>query len=126
MSIVLAVLISLLLVAIGLFGLSFERRTQAPAALALEAARNSDAVRRSLGSPVKIRHFVTGRMITAGGFGNADLTIGVEGPAGRGQLSEWAQEEAERWRICSLYFRADGKSIDIEIVPDTSARCERE
>jgi hypothetical protein len=106
--------------------LRFERETRAPEALAARTARSSAKMRQLLGEPMRVSRFARGTILSNGGDGNADLTIKIRGPLGRGTLFEWAQEGSGRWQICSLLFRSADGSISIPLVDDSFTHCERE
>jgi hypothetical protein len=116
----------LLLVLAGAWILRFERQARAPAALAARTARSSAKIRRLLGEPLHVARLTKGTPVSSRGDGNADLTIQIEGPLGRGMLYEWAQEGAGKWQICSLLFQSSDGSTSIPLVDDSSTHCERE
>jgi hypothetical protein len=116
-----------LIVLLGcLWFLSLSIRAQAPARLAASRARSSAEVRQVIGQPLNTGRFVKGYLISKGGNGNADLTIPIYGPLGRGTLLEWAQEDEGKWHICSLVFRSSDASTTTQLVSDASTHCERE
>jgi hypothetical protein len=94
--------IFLLLVLAGVWILRFERQARVPVALAARTARSSAKMRQLLGEPFHVSRFTKGRLFSHRGDGNADLTIQIGGPLGRGTLYEWAQEGRGKWHICSL------------------------
>lgn len=121
-----AVVLVLVLLAGAIWTLSFERRIQEPVRLAAHTARSSAEVRDVIGEPVSVVRFTKGSLSAKGCNGNADLTIQVYGPRGRGTLLEWAQEDAGKWHLCSLLFRSTDTSVSTSLVSDTSTHCDRE
>jgi hypothetical protein len=110
----------------GVWILRFERQARAPVALAAKTARGSAEMRQLLGEPLQVFRFTRGTLFSNRGNGNADLTIQIRGPLGRGALHEWAQEGAGKWRICSPLFQPADSSTKIPLVGDSSTHCERE
>jgi hypothetical protein len=55
--------------------------------------------------------------------GNAYLAIGLSGPADRGTLVEWAQQNAGHWRVCSLVYHSSYKATKIELVRASESGC---
>ena len=110
----------------GFYYLGFLRQSGRPISLALEVARESRVVTESLGGTNLKYEFVTGRVISGPDYGNADLTIHLAGPTGRGTLLEWAQNGFRGWHICSLIFRTERPGHDVVLVDDALTTCERE
>jgi hypothetical protein len=73
-----------------------------------------------------VSRLTKGRLFTNRGNGSADLTIHIRGPLGSGELNEWAQEGAGKWRVCSLQFQSSDGSMSIALVDGSSTHCERE
>ena len=73
-----------------------------------------------------IARLTKGTLVSDDGEGNADLTIRIRGPLGRGTLYEWAQEGAGNWHICSLLFVSRDGTTSIPLVDDSSTHCDRE
>jgi hypothetical protein len=116
----------LLLVFAGVWILRFECQSQAPVGLAARAARSSARVKQLLGEPMRVSRIAKGRILTYRGDGNADLTVQIRGPLGRGRLNEWAQEENGKWHICGLEFESSDDLTDITLVDDSMTHCDRE
>jgi Cytochrome oxidase complex assembly protein 1 len=110
--------------AIWIFVLQF--RAQEPARMAAREALSSDEVMKRIGQPIRVGPFIRGNLVSSNDSGVADLIIPVRGPRGKGMLLEWAQKTSGKWRICSLAFRSDANSMDVEIISDTKSNCERE
>ena len=116
----------LLLVLAGAWILRFEHQSRAPVALAARTARGSEKLRQMLEEPMRVSRITHGRIFTNRGDGNADLTVQIRGPLGRGRLDEWAQEENGKWHICGLEFELRGSSTGITLVDESLTHCERE
>jgi hypothetical protein len=70
-----------------------------------------------------VSRLAKGRLFTNRGNGSADLTIQIRGPLGSGELNEWAQEDAGKWKICSLQFRSSDGSTSVKLVDESLAHC---
>ncbi len=116
----------LLLVLVGAWILRFETQSGAPVALAVRAARSSARVKQLLGEPVRASRIAKGRIVANRGDGNADLTVEIRGPLGRGKLDEWAQEENGKWHICGLQFESSDNATSVTLVDESLTHCERE
>ena len=104
----------------------FHRTTRRPVAAALIVARKSPDFQRAIGEPFHVRFMSTGTVLEKDGNGNADLTIPVSGPRGKGRLFEWAQEANGKWHLCSLSFQQDNSPKGVTLVNDANTLCERE
>jgi Cytochrome oxidase complex assembly protein 1 len=104
----------------------FESNARAPIGAAMSAAMNSAQLRQAIGTPMQAEQLARGSMVGSGGYGNADLVVRIDGPNGRGTLSEWAQEVAGKWQVCSLSFHPRGGGADMMLVSDSTTHCERE
>lgn len=122
----LAVGLALLLSVAGTWIVRFERRAREPVRLATSVARRSAEVRHLIGEPIHVGRWAKGNLVANHGEGTADLTISIHGPLGRGTLLEWAQEDAGKWRLCSLLFRSNDVSTGTTLVSDASTHCDRE
>jgi hypothetical protein len=75
---------------------------------------------------MRVSRIARGRILADRGDGNADLTVQIRGPLGRGKLDEWAQEENGKWHICGLDFESSDGSTNIPLVDESLTHCERE
>jgi hypothetical protein len=117
---------SLVLALAGTLILRFEHQSQAPMAIAARTARSSARVRQLLGEPIRVSRIAKGRILAHRGDGNADLTIQIRGPLGRGKLDEWAQEENGTWQICGLQFESSDGTTSFTLVDESLTHCDRE
>jgi len=119
--------IGLLLLGLGgAWFLMFEHDLRAPVAMAERTARSSAMVKQRIGEPMRVSRIARGRILTNRGDGNADLTVSIRGPLGRGKLDEWAQEENGKWHICGLDFEPRDGSTRITLIDESLTHCERE
>jgi len=79
-----------------------------------------------LGEPMRVSRIAEGRILANRGDGNADLTVQISGPLGRGKLDEWAQEENGKWQVCGLQFESSDGSTSITLVDESLTHCEPE
>ena len=121
-----SMIVLLLLVLAGAWILRFEHQSRAPVALAARTARSSAKVRQMLGEPMRVSRIAEGRILANRGDGNADLTVQISGPLGRGKLDEWAQEENGKWQVCGLQFESSDGSTSITLVDESLTHCEPE
>lgn len=104
----------------------FESNARAPIGVAMQVARSSAQMQKAIGTPMRAERLARGSLVENGGDGNADLVVRIDGPKGRGALSEWAQEVDGRWQVCSLTFHPRDGGADLTLVDDATAHCERE
>jgi hypothetical protein len=121
-----SMIVLLLLVLAGAWILRFEHQSRAPVALAARTARSSAKVRQMRGEPMRVSRIAEGRILANRGDGNADLTVQISGPLGRGKLDEWAQEENGKWQVCGLQFESSDGSTSITLVDESLTHCEPE
>ena len=79
-------------------------------------------VANALGSPIEAGFFVSGKTNVSGSSGNADLTIPIWGPRGKGTIYFVASKFAGKWTFSRLVVEVGktGEMIDlIEKVPKT-------
>jgi Cytochrome oxidase complex assembly protein 1 len=117
--------VTVCVVILALWYLSFVNESQAPVRLALRTATGSAGVLKALGGEPIQKRYVTGHVISGPDYGNADLTIHVAGPDGQGTLFEWAQNGFGGWHICSLMFKGP-TGTEMTVVSDTTTHCDRE
>jgi len=81
---------------------------------ALARARANPAVIEQLGTPIEPGRFVSGSISVSGASGEADLSIPVSGPKGRGTLYARASKRAGEWHFSMLLFAPEsGPRIDL-------------
>ena len=87
-----------------------------PYVMGLEKAQNSPTVRAILGDPIDAGWFVTGNVSVSGPSGKAELSIPISGPDGNGQLFLKARKTAGQWSFDYLFFRAEDKRRQIDLL----------
>jgi hypothetical protein len=85
---------------------------------AVDRAKASPQVHAALGEPVKVGWFVSGKVNVSGPSGDADLSIPLSGPQGKGTLYATARKQAGRWRYEVLEVEVEGRKDRIDLMPD--------
>lgn len=65
----------------------------------LELVQHSPIAERELGSPIEAGSTLTGSIQRRGGFGNAELSIAVAGPRGKGTAHVVSHRDGARWVV---------------------------
>jgi hypothetical protein len=82
--------------------------------LAVEAAKESAAVVDAVGEPIEEGWFVSGSVNVDGRSGDANLSIPISGPDGRGQIIAEAYRRSGRWEFTTLTVEIEnGPIIDL-------------
>jgi len=85
---------------------------------AVDRATSSPQVHTALGEPVKVGWFVTGNVNVSGPSGDADLSIPLSGPQGKGTLYVTARKRAGHWQYQVLEVGIEGTSARIDLMSD--------
>jgi hypothetical protein len=85
---------------------------------AVDRAKASPQVLAALGEPVKVGWFVSGKVNVSGPSGDAELSIPLSGPQGKGTLYATARKQAGRWRYEVLEVEVEGRKDRIDLMPD--------
>ena len=82
---------------------------------ALVAVRADPAVAQALGTPIDAGFFVSGSVNVSGSSGDADLSIPVSGPEGKGTVHAKATKSMGEWQFTELVVEitATGERIDL-------------
>ena len=82
---------------------------------ALVAARADPAVEQALGAPIDAGFIVSGSVSVSGSSGDADLSIPVSGPKGKGTLHVRATRSMGEWQFTELVLEVaqTGERIDL-------------
>lgn len=82
---------------------------------ALTRAKSNPAVVNALGSPIEAGFFVSGKTNVSGSSGNADMTIPISGPHGKGTIYFVASKFAGEWTFSKLVVEVEktGQRIDL-------------
>jgi len=84
---------------------------------AVDRAKSSPQVHAALGEPVKEGWLVSGNVHVSGPSGDADLSIPLSGPRGKGTLYATARKQAGRWRYSVLEVGVEGRKDRIDLMP---------
>jgi hypothetical protein len=84
--------------------------------LAMEQARANDQVKERLGEPLEKGLFVTGNINVSGGSGDAQLSIPVSGPKGKGTLYIVAKKSMGLWKAQALQLAGEKDSYRIDLL----------
>ena len=82
---------------------------------AVARAKADSRVTSALGTPISEGWFVSGSVHTNLGSGDADLTIHISGPKGKGTISAVATKSGGAWSYSKLEVKIDssGETIDL-------------
>jgi predicted anti-sigma-YlaC factor YlaD len=83
---------------------------------AVERATSSPAVHAALGEPVEPGWLVSGNVSVNGSSGDADLSVPLSGPRGKGTLYATAHKRAGRWEFQVLEVAVEGRQDRIELL----------
>ncbi len=82
---------------------------------AVARASADPRVVNALGTPIKEGMLVSGSIKTSGPSGNADLSIPISGPKGKGTIYAVATKSAGQWRYSTLTVEVAGTGERIEL-----------
>lgn len=88
---------------------------------ALARAEASPAVAEALGTPIKAGYFTSGNINVNGPSGNADLSIPISGPKGKGTIYVEAGKSADRWSFSLLEVEIAGTQERIDLLQPLTA-----
>jgi len=82
---------------------------------AVSRAKSDPRVTAALGTPVKEGWYLSGNTNVNGGSGDADLSIPISGPKGKGTIYAVATKSAGEWTYSKLVVKIDstGETIDL-------------
>jgi cytochrome oxidase complex assembly protein 1 len=82
---------------------------------ALAKAKTDTRVVNALGSPITDGYFVSGKTNVSGTSGNADMTVPISGPKGKGTIYFVASKFAGQWTFSKLMVEigSTGERIDL-------------
>jgi hypothetical protein len=84
--------------------------------LALDKASQSSCVIASIGTPLKPGWFISGSINLNNSNGEANLSIPVRGPGGKGEINVEATKTNGLWRVKSLDFEGDNGRM--QLIPE--------
>ena len=108
-----------LCVAAGIFALVMGSLKQSDAYKdALTAVRSNPAAVEALGEPIEPGFFLSGSVNVTGPAGDAELSIPLHGPRGKGTLYLEATKRAGRWEYSLLELAVAGKEERIGLLAE--------
>ncbi|HEX4640004.1 MAG TPA: cytochrome c oxidase assembly factor Coa1 family protein [Chthoniobacterales bacterium] len=83
--------------------------------MAVARAKADSRVIAALGTPIEEGWYLSGNTNVNGGSGNADLSIPISGPKGKGTIYAVATKSAGEWTYSKLVVKIDstGETIDL-------------
>jgi len=84
--------------------------------LALARTRSNLHVGEKIGQPITPGWFATGNINVSGSSGNADISIPISGPKGKGTIYLVAQKRAGNWTFETLQVEIDGEPDRIDLL----------
>jgi hypothetical protein len=83
---------------------------------ALARAAENSQVRAQMGEPIKPSWFISGQLNVNGSTGNANFSIPIAGPKGKGSIRAVAYKSAGVWRFTYLQVSIDGQPKNIDLL----------
>jgi hypothetical protein len=83
---------------------------------ALTQAASNPQVREQIGEPLKPAWLISGQLNVSGSTGNANLSIPISGPRGKGTIRAVATKTGAVWRFTYLQFNVDGHPASIDLL----------
>jgi hypothetical protein len=83
---------------------------------ALAKARANPQVAEKFGKPLKAGWLASGSVKTSGSSGDADVSIPVSGPKGKGTIYVVAKKSAGLWQFETLQVEVEGKTERIDLL----------
>src|SRR3954469_14909092 len=85
--------------------------------MAVARAKSDARVTAALGTPVEEGWYLSGNTNVNGGSGNADISIPISGPKGKGTIYAVATKSAGEWTYSKLVVKIDstGETIDLAL-----------
>ena len=83
--------------------------------MAVARAKADSRVVAALGTPIEEGWYLSGKTNVNGGSGDADLSIPISGPKGKGTIYAVATKSAGEWTYSKLQVKIDstGETIDL-------------
>jgi hypothetical protein len=85
--------------------------------IAVARAKADQRVTSALGTPIEEGWFLSGNTKVDGSSGNADLTIPISGPKGKGTIYAVATKFAGEWTYSKLVVKIDSSGETIDLSP---------
>ena len=84
---------------------------------ALARAKADQRVTTALGTPIEEGWYLSGNTQMSGSSGEADLTIPISGPKGKGTIYAVATKSAGEWTYSKLVVKIDSSGETIDLSP---------
>ena len=84
---------------------------------ALSRAKADQRVSSALGTPIEEGWYLSGTTKVTGSSGEADLTIPISGPKGKGTIYAVATKSAGDWTYSKLVVKIDSSGETIDLSP---------
>ena len=91
-------------------------RSSGPYTHALAQAQANSQVSEKLGQPLKPGWLVSGSINVNGDSGDADISIPISGPRGKGEIYVVANKIAGEWQYKTLQVAVDGQQDRIDLL----------
>ena len=85
---------------------------------ALAQTKADPRVVNALGSPITDGYFVSGKTNVSGSSGQADMTVPISGPKGKGTMYFVASKFMGKWTFSKLVVTVDGTDEKIDMIED--------
>jgi len=85
--------------------------------IAVARAKSDPRVTSALGTPISEGWFLSGKTNVNGGSGDADLSIPISGPKGKGTIYAVATKSAGEWSYSKLVVKVDASGETIDLGP---------
>jgi hypothetical protein len=92
------------------------------AKLSIATAQSNPVLVQQLGTPLKTGRFITGNINLQNDSGQAELTIPISGPKGKGTLYSEASKAEGIWHLKSLRFARSGSDDRVDLLPNSEAQ----
>ena len=83
---------------------------------AMAKATENLQVREQIGEPVQSAWFITGQLHVNGSSGNADFSIPISGPRGKGLIRAVAYKTGGIWRFTYFQVSVEGQPGNIDLL----------
>ena len=84
----------------------------------LAKARSNEQVKAALGTPIEPGFFVSGNINVSNDSGNANLSIPISGPQGKGTIYVTANKYAGKWRYSAMECEISSTGSRVNLLSD--------
>lgn len=85
--------------------------------MAVARTKSDSRVIAALGSPIEEGWYLSGHTNVNGGSGDADISIPISGPKGKGTIYAVATKSGGEWTYSKLTVKIDGTGETIDLGP---------